>query len=449
MGSFAEKLGLSRSALAAFGAFAKEAPLLDGALRYNPLVRAQVRAVVARFDRADLDGRRALSRALSQQIIAAARKTSYGREFGPDIDDWPVLDKHVVRDRPADLIKRGAVHIPASTGGTTGVPLKLVRSMRSIAAEQIFLDRAIARSGLTWANARIAILRGDNFKSTDDWAPPFGKETLGGRRLTLSGPHLTRATCQWYFDRLKAFKPDILCTWPSLAGNLLVLFGERNLSFRVPYIQCTSERLDPALRAAIESEFKSFVIDYYGQSERSCLSISTAPERFRFEPAYGKVELTPSPDDEVEGPWRRIPIISTGFWNEAMPMIRYRTGDCALIPVDASPREIEEVELGLREFGGIAGRTDEFIVGPDGMPITGLNQLPRDVDNLLQVQIVQESRGEISVRCLTQPGFCSKDRKDLEENARARIPGGVKIRIEETDQLEKAASGKTPFVIRR
>lgn len=438
-----------RTRLVTLAAQAKRSRLVDLSLRYNPLFRPAILRRIRQAEASGLDGRRRLSDTLTASIVAAARRTEYGRQFGAAIGDWPILSKSDVRDDPARFVARGVVTVPAATGGTTGLPLKLERSARCIAAEQAFLDHIIRAAGFTWRHARVASLRGDNVKSTLDWSPPFGEEVQGGKRLLLSSAHLNATTASWFHDRLRAFAPDLLWAYPTTVTSLLRLLSAQALQLRIPLILCSSERLTGAAMARLAEGFDAKVIDYYGLAERVCLAVSDTPDRHFFQPAYGKVELLPSDSDAESGPWRQMRIIATGFWNEAMPLIRYETGDCALVPRDATAAEIEAIELGLAPFAGVAGRLSDFLYARDGGRLGGIDQISREVDHLLQIQVIQDSLDLVTIKALVAPGFGPADQARLEANARLKIPSPAQIRLEIVDRLETTDSGKTPYVIRR
>jgi phenylacetate-coenzyme A ligase PaaK-like adenylate-forming protein len=437
-----------RTFLVTAAARVKRQGVADLALRYNPITRLRVSRTIEAFRRADLAGRRALSERLTARTIAAARRCNYGREFGNRYEDWPLLRNNVLRDSPSTLARGKVLAIPAATGGTTGTPIRLERSVASVAAEQTFLDRLLGPDGPRWGTARIAILRGDNVKDAADTAPPFGVETNFGRRLLLSGLHLTKENSSWYFDALRRFRPQILLAYPNQAINLLRLLEQAGQRIRFDAIVTSSERLAPELRTALERDLGVCVHDFYGQAERVCFAASSIAETYYFDPAYGRVELLPAEWYDAREGRRAASIIGTTFWNDAMPLVRYDTGDLAIVPAAAGPAELEQIALGLRPFLGIAGRTDEFVLTPDGLRICALNQIVREVDNLLQVQIIQETSGFVLVRALTRPGFGTGDHARLLSNIRAKMPTSLACRLELVDRLYTTPAGKTPFVIR-
>ena len=438
-----------RTYLVSAAAKAKRQGLLDFAIRYNPLARFQVSRTIEQFRRGDLHERRRLSDYLTSRTIAAARTSSYGNRFGERYEDWPVMTKPALRDAAAALMRRTFIKIPAATGGTTGVPLLLQRSVESIAAEQIFLDSVLGPDGPAWGPMRIAVLRGDIIKDPKDMEPPYGIRTNFGRRLLLSPVHLNPQTFPWYLEAVRSFRPQILLAFPNQALNFLRLLDQSGQRIELQAIVTSSERLAPDVRRVLEASFGVPVYDFYGQSERVCFASSRSAETYYFDPAYGRVELRPAEWCNA-GPGRRgMAIIGTSFWNTAMPLVRYDTGDLAIVPDTATPEELEQIALGLRPFPGIAGRDDEFVLTPDGMRVTSLSMIAREVDHLMQVQLIQEPCGEVVVQAIVRPGFDATDRAQLIANMQAKIPASISYRLEFVDRLITTSTGKTPLVIRR
>lgn len=442
-------LVLSRPRLVVLAARAKKLGAVDLALRYNPVVRHRVTRSIGAFADADRAGRHSLAEALTASVLAAARHTAYGRDFGPRLQDWPVLRKEQVRDCPADFVRGGLARIPAATSGSTGMPLQLVRSATCVAAEQVFLDRIVPVPGLTWARARVAVLRADTVKDPADQSPPFGRVTHRGCRLVLSSPHFSPETLSWYLDALADFRPDILWMTPTTGSNLLHLLATTGRRLQIPLVITSSESPPPGFRANIKLDLGACLVDYYGLSERTCFAASAVEDQYFFEPAYGRVELMPSDEDDTTDGQRHVAIVATGYWNSAMPLVRYDTGDRAMVPVSADRHELEAIALGLRPFRGIAERSSNFIYRTNGLRFSALNLLPRDVDNLLRMQAVQQRIGSVLLRVLVRPGFGPNDRAKLEANARAALPPDIDFHIEIADRLETTEQGKTPFVIRQ
>src|SRR5262245_58383338 len=136
----------------------------DVAIRRNPVFYASVSDQLWALERADLVARREWTRARTAEALSFAARSAYGRRLGgpTGLDQWPLLEKSSVRADPNAFLSGPAIFASrASTGGTTGVPLQLTRSLRSIVVEQACIDAMIARLGADPRDARMAVLRGD------------------------------------------------------------------------------------------------------------------------------------------------------------------------------------------------------------------------------------------------------------------------------------------------
>jgi phenylacetate-CoA ligase len=417
----------------------------DVAIRRNPLFYPHARDLLRSLDHFGLERRCAWTRARLARALEAAARLPYGRSVGGrrDIASWPLLDKATVRFAPDAF--HGDRMFPvarASTGGTSGAPLPLARSLRSIVFEQACIDRMIALLGADPARARIAVLRGDNVKDPSDFRPPYWNFVAGGQRMVLSSNHLNASTVRAYAEALEAFAPDVLWAYPTAIEALCVLLERSGRELTVARVLTSSEVLRPEVWGLVTRTLGCELLDYYGQAERVGFAWARAPGEYRFLPGYSHVELVPAADGRCE-------IVGTTFWNAAMPLVRYRTGD--LLPVRASwgPAEIEEVALGVRTFSGILGRDSDILVSPDGVRLTGIDHFQRDVPHLVRIQVIQETVEHVRVLVLATRDFSDDDGARLLANIRKKLPASMRVEIERTDTLELTAQRKAPFVIHR
>ena len=317
--------------------------------------------------------------------------------------------------------------------------------------EQVCQDRLIEALGADPRNDRIAILRGDNIKDPNDLSPPHWKVTNGGRVMVFSSNVLMRETVADYARALREFKPALLCAYPTSLECLCRLLQERGMQLDIPCVLTSSEVLKREAWTLARETLHCAVADYYGQAERVAFAYAFAPREYRFLPCYGHVELRPFRSEQIAdaGHGQLYEIVGTTFWNDHMPLVRYRTGDLIRLPEHFGEREIEEVTLGMRPFPGVLGREQEILVCPTGVRLTGIDHIPRDVDNILRIQVIQESLDDVRILVLPAPGYSERDAALLLQNARAKVPESMRLRIETAQWLERTPRGKTPLVIHR
>lgn len=425
--------------------FAKSSRFPDYFLRYNPMY---YREASAAFGITTRSSDPAHSDHLLARSMSWARRTTYGNGFGEVLADWPVLTKKALRESPDDFRRLRAFSVPASTSGSTGQPISLWRSFENVAAEQAFLDSLLTPTCPPMGSARVAVLRADHVKRPDDHSEPFGVYRNAGRRLVLSNPHLSATTVAWYHEALVKFRPDVLWVYPSALASLLHFLAGADLRLKIPTILSSSEVMSVNLWNSAANQLGSRVIDYYGQGERVCAAYSEAPGQYRFHTAYGKVELIPGMSAVSTAGTLPAKIVATSFWNSAMPLVRYDTGDFAILPGDCDDGHRKAIENGDEPFQGIMGRQSDYIVSSGGARITGLNHIPRNTASVLQTQIVQQSPDRIEIRALCDGALSDSDKRALIANARAMLPTEIDVEVVESRALIQLPNGKTPFVVR-
>ncbi len=426
----------------------KSTPILDQALRYNPHYYGPVRDLLRGLDDMDRSARRTLSERLTQRTFAWASKIRGGLPRDVPLQERPLIEQRQLGAHPERFTVPGLMRVGAATSGTTGIPVNLKRSLRCIAAEQAFIDDLLAVWNLTFRNARVARLRAGAVKDVTNRRPPYGVYREGGRKLVLSSNHLSPRTVEWFRDELVRFKPDVLFTHPS-SGEALARFLPQGRPLNIPLVLTSSEMLNPAGRALMEGVFHATVLDYYGMAERVVWASGCASESYFFNPAYGRVELLPVEDAEAPRDHRAFEIVATGFWNEAMPLVRYRSGDRVIVPDTYSSQDFEDVTLGLKAVKSIQGRDKENLISPRGEVLVGLTHAAYGVKGLVRLQVIQERLDEITVRVVADPRMGAVDETQLTRNLREFVPDDMRISIRAGDEIERLPSGKTPFLIRR
>ena len=441
------------SAVASIGGFMKRHVVGPQLIRRNPFYYGRARAILDDGERQDLAQRRAWSEAQLRRTLHFARRTAYGRKVqgGDTLDSWPLLEKESLRDGQDDFITGNRwFSAPAATGGTTGIPLSLARSLSGVVFEQACQDRLIEHLGAD-PLGRVAILRGDNIKDPSDLKPPHWIKANGGRSLIFSSNVLNHETVHDYARALREFSPTLLCAYPTSLECLCRLLQEHGERVQIPSVLTSSEVLKREGWALARDTLGCNLADYYGQAERVAFAYAFEPRAYRFLASYGHVELRPFASEQIAdaGQGGLYEIIGTSFWNHLMPLVRYRTGDLVRLPEHWGEREIEEVTLGLRSFSGVLGREQEILVCPMGVRLTGIDQIPRDVSHILRIQVIQEDLNQVRILVLAAPGYSERDAAQLLQNARAKVPDSMQLRIETVQWLERTPRGKTPLVIHR
>ena len=165
---------------------------------------------------------------------------------------------------------------PAATGGTTGIPLSLVRTLRGVVFEQACQDRLIEQLGAD-PRGRVAILRGDNIKDPSDLKPPHWIKANGGRSLIFSSNVLNHETVRDYARALREFSPTLLCAYPTSLECLCRLLQQHDERVRIPSVLTSSEVLKREAWSLARDTLGCNLADYYGQAERVAFAYAFEP----------------------------------------------------------------------------------------------------------------------------------------------------------------------------
>jgi phenylacetate-CoA ligase len=423
-------------------AIVKSIPLADRLIRRNPLYYPRFRRLFSQCETATLSERRAMAQRLLERNRGwAGSLPGYAPvDFRRPMAEQPALLKETLINRPEDFQSKSwlpAAH--AATSGTTGVPLQLVRSLRSLSMEQAMIDHLAAKAGVDLPAARAAQLRGDGIKDPNDNQPPFWRQS-GPQRVVFSSNHLNAANFPAFEKELLRFRPDVLMVYPSSLELLTDLVEERDSPIRFKLVITSSEMLRAGQRARVRRCFGATLIDYYGMAERVSAAYSLEDGEYRFIFPYGFTEL-------LETGAGRYRIVATSLWNRRQPLWRYDTDDIALLPEGASAAQCERIALGVDAFSGIEGRVTDYFQMPDGSRIWTLDQVPYGVNGAATVQLVQESLDTAVLIVVPNGKFSDQTLEVLRSNFYVKAPRSIKLRLEVRDSPYRLANGKAPSFI--
>lgn len=413
-------------------------------VRRNPLYYPQAVRTFFGLQKASVEERKAFARKRLQGVLHAAQKTAYGRAYkGKPLVQWQLLSKERVRGREEEFLTRPKwLTSQGSTGGTAGIPLRLYRSLRSVCYEQATYDYPLLKRGIDPLKARIAILRGDNLKDPSDLEPPFWKFAANGRKLIFSSNHLCAKTVKHYVRALREFAPDVLFAYPTSLESLCLLMQQGDLQLRIPLVIATSEGMSTEARLLAASTLNAEVLHSYGAGERVAFAWSEQPNQYWMFQGYGWVELVPVEEDSEKVTYE---IVGTGFWNLAMPLVRYRMGDRVVLP---HGEPVEPIIWGERPFRGVLGRQSDYLISPDGTRLMGIDHFPREVDNVLRMQVIQTAPDFVRILVIPAEGFGEANVAQIMRNIQRKLPQSMRVQLEIVDELVRTPTGKTPYVIR-
>ncbi len=360
-----------------------------------------------------------------------------------DITRFPVMSKGDLRKIGNAIVSRGYNRLvlrTAYTGGSSGLPVPVRRDIWSIAREHAFVSRQLDWAGLKPSDCR-AYLEGRIVVPPGRKATSYHYYDAFLKELTLSTFHLTPATAGAYVQIMKDHGVTALVAYPSAAYILAKECLERKLRLPLHCVLTTSETLDSGRKQVISSAFACPVFDFYGSAERVCYIHMCERGSYHILPEYGLTELHPAPAPNEDC----LQIVATGFWNMAMPLIRYRMGDL----VKCSGRRCA-CGRNFPVVDKIMGRDGNLIVMPSGLQL-GASAVEYILERILQSmyqfpvvagRVFQEGPDTLILEYVPDKGFLSTHADQLRDVMREQAPEGLRVCVRPVETIARTVRGK-------
>ena len=156
-------------------------------------------------------------------------------------------------------------------------------------------------------------------------------------------------------------------------------------------------------------------------------------------PYYGYTEVVDSEGKQVKKGCLGE-IVVTSFYNRAMPLIRYRTGDMGIYG---------GVKDGVVYLDKIEGRTQDYIYNNDGIkiPLTALvfGQHYKAFVNIRKWQIIQYTKGRVIVKIIKSDKYTLKDQKEIKQKFDKLA--NTKVVFKYVNKIDLTKRGKYRFLL--
>ena len=335
-----------------------------------------------------------------------------------------------------------------ASSGTTGKATVVGYTKRDIETWSNVVARSIRASGGRPGD-RIHVAYGYGL-FTGGLGAHYGAERLGCTVIPVSGG-MTERQVRLIVD----FEPDVIMVTPSYMLAILDEFARQHVDARASSLKVGMFGAEPwtdEMRAEVEQRLDMHAVDLYGLSEimgpgvaNECVETKDGPHIWEdhFYP-----EVIDSSSGAVLEDGERGELVFTTLTKEALPMVRYRTGDLTrLLPGTART---------MRRMEKITGRTDDMII------LRGVNLFPTQVEELIlripglsphfQLVLSRPNRlDELTVRVEARPGSAGSAERArsaglLGSLIKENIGVTVSVDVLEPDLIERSA-GKAQRIV--
>jgi phenylacetate-CoA ligase len=363
-----------------------------------------------------------------------------------ELSSLPVLPKNEVREYQDALVSSQLKQIPhgwAHTSGTSGKSLVFPLSTDCFRREYAFRGLHYEWGGVVLHHRMpFAFCAGHPVTFNDRRKPPFWVHDAVNNWLLLSSYHLAEKNMVHYVRTLERFKPVLIGGYPSSIYLLALAYLKHGSGMVRPNVVFTSsETLLDFQRETIEKAFASKVLNWYGTSEMVANIVECEMGELHLKHEHSFTEILNDKDQPcLPGETGRI--VCTGFGNKAFPLIRYDIGDQVTIAANQS----SHCNRGGLLIERVEGRTEDYVITPDGRLVGRLDHLFKDSRNVREAQIFQETIGEVELRIVKTDGYTSRDELAILEEARLRLGSSIGIRFSYPDAITRGPGGKFRFI---
>lgn len=353
------------------------------------------------------------------------------------LQDLPYLTKDVIREQGARMLSERFPREQLQerkTGGSTGPSTLIYYSPEALDWSAAVNLVALERAG-KFAHMREVHLA-SRFPETFPWRDRF-KEQLKIRvlnRANIFTDNFDAASLQTVWRRLRRLRPHLIQGHPSTLYALANFLSDRQINARgsIRIFEATGEVLDAKKRQKISEVFGCHTVDRYGNAEFGVIAYERLGEAQRRLPVFDGI-VWPETRPHEGG---RQELVFTALRNDAMPLVRYRSGDLGELLTTADGYYIRN----------IVGRVHDLVrIGTSHYPTHYIQDLLDRIGGIEEFQIEPQLDGSV-VLWLVVPD------KHRHESTRERVRGwwpmGLDVRFTDFAGLKREGwRGKFRYVV--
>lgn len=355
-----------------------------------------------------------------------------------DICKLPTIDKETVRQYANEMLadnvnKKNLIYV--TTSGSTGNPVGFYQPSDITMKEWAYTIYIWSRVGYKTDSSRL-VLRGKKLhpgcRGKNYFYDPLRRE------LSCNIFDLRSETMEEYCLAIERYKPTYIHGYMSAIIVLAKYISKRDkpLNHHFEAILATSENVVEEQKKYVEEVFNARVFSFYGHSERLIIAGQCEQsDSYHVEPTYGYCEIVKENNSARGGE-----IVATGFLNHAMPLIRYRTGDIAILNEEKC--KCNKDYLLLKK---IEGRWhQDMLINKDGayVSLTALNIHSKEFDHIIRYKLIQEEKGVVEMRIQPLPEFTSSDSIKIKKLLEEKTNGKILFHVNLVDNIPIQSNGK-------
>jgi phenylacetate-CoA ligase len=360
-----------------------------------------------------------------------------------DLKKLPFLTKEIINKNFEDLVSRAFPRykmISCNTGGTSGRRLYFLEHEESPLIEWAFITTMWNRVGFHQSDTRITVGDIPVFRRGNK---KFWEFDPLRREWKFSPFHLSNEHLPEYIEKIKEINCRYIHGFVSSLTVIARFILDNDITGlpRFDAVLAGSEPMYSWQKDLLERAFRTRIFRWYGQNEKVILAGACEKnETYHIFPEYGYTEAVHPDRTPLTAANEVGMLVGTGFYNRAMPFIRYKLDDWG---------QIQEGECACgrhhKFLNGLdAKRVVNMIVSKKGhfISTTAINIRKGILDNVERFQFLQERKGELVLKILKGKNYTQKDTHIIRDELDNQIGDSIDLKIVFVSEIPLTGGGK-------
>ncbi len=367
-----------------------------------------------------------------------------------DIKSLPFISKEIIRKISYNDIINNKYNknelLARQTSGSTGIPLTVYASKNSSMIDSAVWQRSFDRRGIRLSDRIVTLKTPRDFPKNKKLFEKIGEKIGIINRSYISIFEEPKIQLK----KIEDYKPDVIKGYPSVLSILADELKNKTYNINPKMILTSAELLDASTRKKISKVFGTEIYDNYSSEEWGLIAWE-CKEHMGYHINLDNIYLElVDKKGEVVDLNEMGEIVCTTLSNDAMPLIRYKMKDYALMLEDKC-----SCGINLPLFKVIEGRYDDFLIDNNGNFVS-----PRLVSDILeepfnnytginQYQIIQENPNKLIINLETNSQYIDDiNIYAKSENLLKNILGNnLEVNFRTVDRIESDKTGKLRKII--
>lgn len=354
-----------------------------------------------------------------------------------DYKKIPTLTKETIRQNHDKLLdptlsKQNTVY--DTTSGSTGIPLKIIKSIEDAEYGYALRNRSNAWCGWDFFDSSVWFVS-DVRKISDINKFKGALRKWLMNRVVLNTQNTTPESMKIWVKQIQSFKPKQIYGYSSLLSAFSKFILKNNITFpSVKGVFSTAEPLQD--RELISKAFNAPVYDQYGASEIPCIAHECKKGNMHVNIDEVVVEF-----ENIKTTSEIQKMICTPLFSYGMPLLRYELGDCA-VPTE----KICDCGLNYPVIELKVGRVSDNLITEKGKLISGVAlswYITDATQGIEQYEIVQTKPNEVIVKTVSNEEYRNNNEKELKSLFSELFESNdINIKFEYPDKITPGLNGK-------